>query len=138
MKSWAQGSIAGVSLFVAGDPSRCTILDGASLQPRRFVNQRRASDGSVYQQGFDTAGAGAQFGVRFEQLSVDIFRRIIDAVNSALDANEPFPVALEDDVHSVDADCKADFSRGENWLSYPEQRTNDQFILNVTMRFITV
>lgn len=133
-KRWAQGSIAGVSLEVSGDPCKCVILDGARLQSRRFVNQRRGADGTVYTQGFDTGGRGANFGVRLDFAPVSVLRDIIESVNSAIDNNESFRVSLEDDFQTVDADCTVD---GSEWISYPDQTTNEQFFANVVMRFIT-
>jgi hypothetical protein len=132
--TWAQGSIEGIELNVSGDPVLCFILDGANLQPRRFVNNKTAADGSIYTQGFDTGGRGARFGVRFDNIPVSMLQQIIEAINTAIDNNESFHVDLEDDFQVVDADCKVD---GSAWLSYPEQITNESFLAEVTMRFIT-
>ena len=134
-KRWAQGSIADVSLEVSGDPCKCLILDGARLQPRRFVNQRRGADGTVYTQGFDTGGRGINFGIRLEFGPVEVLQQIIANINSAVDNNESFRVQLEDDFQVVDADCTVD---GSEWLNYPDQITNEQFFANVVMRFLTV
>ncbi len=134
-KRWAQGSIAGVSLDVDGDPVKCLILEGAHLQPRRYVNQRRGADGTVYTQGFDTGGRGASFGVRMDNVPVDMLRQIIEAVNDAVDNNDSFRVELEDDFHQIFTDATID---GSEYLSYPEQITNDRFFANVTLKFITV
>lgn len=131
---WAQGSIADVSLDVSGDPCKCFILDGARLQSRRFVNQRRGADGTVYTQGFDTEGLGVRFGVRLEFAPVTTLQSIIANINSAIDNNETFRVQLQDDFQTVDADCTID---GSEWLNYPDQITNEQFFANVVMRFIT-
>lgn len=133
-KKWAQGSVASEDLDVSGDPTRCVILDGANLQPRRFVNQRFGADGTVYTQGFNTSGKGARFGLRFDFIPVELLQAIIAAVNAAVDAGESFNVALEDDFHTIDTDCTVD---GSNWLSYPDQRTNSQTFKGVVMRFIT-
>lgn len=131
---WAQGSIADVSLDVSGDPCKCFILDGAKLQSRRFVNQRRGADGTVYTQGFDTQGRGVRFGVRLDFAPIDKLQSIIENINFAIDNNDTFRVQLEDDFQSVDADCTID---GSEWLNYPDQITNDRFFGAVVMRFIT-
>jgi hypothetical protein len=116
---------------------KCTILDGANLQTRRYANQRYASDGTVYTQSFDTAGKGRAFGVRFDFLAMSLFGPIIAAVTAAIDANGTFNVTLADDFQSVNTDCIAHFSLNGNWLSYPDQRTNTVTIRNVVMRFLT-
>lgn len=134
-KRWAQGSIAGVELSVDGDPVKCLILDGAKLQPRRFVNQKRGADGTVYTQGFDTGGRGASFGLKLDNVPVAMLQQIIEAVNDAVDNNDSFSVELEDDFHSVSADCTVE---GSDWLSYPDQITNERFFANVVMRLVTV
>lgn len=133
-KSWATGSIAGISLDFHGDPCRCVVLDGARLQSRRFVNQRRGADGTVYTQFFDNEGRGINFGVRLDYAPVQVLRDIIEQINSAIDNNEPFRIELEDDFQTVNADCTID---GSEWLTYPDQTTNEQFLANVTMRFVT-
>src|SRR5690349_21030488 len=108
-KRWAQGSIAGVELKNSGgDKCKALILDGANLQPRRFVNQRRGADGTVYTQGLNTAGRGASFGVRIEFCPIDVFQNIIAAINDAVDSMTTFDVELEDDVQSVNAACTVD------------------------------
>jgi hypothetical protein len=131
---WAQGSIAGVELDVSGDPVKCVILDGFRLQSQRFVNQRFAAGGQVYTQGFDNEGRGARFGVRLDNVPVDMLQSIIAAVNTALDTNDTFTVELTDDFHTVDASCVVD---GSEWITYPDQLTNESFFAQVVMRFIT-
>lgn len=133
-KRWAQGSIAGVNLVQDGDPCRTYILDGARLQSHRFLNQRHAADGTVYTQGFDTGGSGLRFGVRLDFIPVDLFHSIIDSITSAVDGNTTFNVSLEDDFQTIDADCTVE---GSDWLTYPDQLTNERFVANVVMRFIT-
>lgn len=133
-KRWAQGSVAGISLVSSGDPCKCLILDGPRLQSRRFVNQRRGADGTVFTQGFDTGGRGANFGIRLDFAPVQMLLDIIEQINFAIDNNESFRVELEDDFQSVSADCTVD---GSDWLNYPDQITNERFFANVTMRFVT-
>lgn len=130
--SWAQGSIAGVSLIHEGDPVRCDIIDGARTQSRRFVNIRTSSDGTQYVQGFDTEGRGAKFGVHFPNIPLDMLQNIIDNINAAIDAGDSFDVALTDDFHFIELSCTID---GTEFLSYPAQRTNEQILDDVTMRF---
>lgn len=132
MKSWAQGSIAGVSLVHEGDPVRCDIIDGAKTQSRRFVNIRTGADGTQYIQGFDTEGRGAKFGVRFPNIPIDMLRNIIANINSAIDSADSFSVTLADDFHDFDLSCTID---GSDWLQYSPQRTNEQILDDVTMRF---
>jgi len=133
-QSYAQGSIAGVSL-VDGDPCRCMILDGARLQSTRYVNQRISASGDVYTQGFSTGGRGAHFGVQLDSIPLAMFTAIVEAINDAIDAMSPFNITLVDDVHVINRDCTID---GSNWLNYPQQITNERFLNGVTMRFITV
>lgn len=132
---WAQGSIAGVSLSQNGDPCRCVVLDGARTQSRRFVNQRASADGTIYTQGLDTEGRNARFGVRFDHIPIDILQAIIDSINTAIDSQDGFSVELEDDFHALSVTCTVD---GSEWLSYPDQITNDQTFATVVMRFVTI
>ncbi len=134
---WAQGSVAGVTLTVNGDPIKCIIIDGANLQPRRFVQVIKSADGTVFTKGFNTEGRGAEFAVRFPNLPVDKFTEMVENINNSIDNNDSFFVELEDDYQVVNKDCKV---ANSNWLSYDHgelETTNSQFVQNVVMKFIT-
>jgi hypothetical protein len=130
-KSWAQGSLAGVTLDVNGDPIKCFIDDGAGLKTTRWVNQRQAADGATFTQGVDTGGKGTKFGLFFEQFPLDKFDAVVEAINSSLDSTSGFQVTLQDDFHQIDAECTVD---GTGWLKYPRQQTNETAVSNVEIR----
>jgi hypothetical protein len=133
-QSWAQGSIQGIELRVGGDPVLCFIVDGANLQGNRFVNNRIAANGTVHTQGFDNQGRGRRFGLFFPTIPVPMFQQIIASINGAIDNQETISIDLEDDFQAIDREVQVD---GSEWLTYPQQITNELFIDDVGMRFIT-
>lgn len=132
---YAEGSIAGQSLVdSASDPCRALIIDGGNLDPSRIVNVRVGSaggSGSIDAQIFDDSGVGRRFGVKFESIPNALYGDIVDAINTSVEAGNPFNVTLDDNLHSINTNC---------WLeSSPttqEQRTS-QYADGIVFRFIT-
>ncbi|MGA9768492.1 MAG: hypothetical protein WBV94_05590 [Blastocatellia bacterium] len=130
---YATGSIAEVDQQVGGEDVRLVILDGARFVNARAVNNRTSASGNLYTQT-QMLTAGIPFGVRLDFADIDLLNDTITAIKAAIDAQEPFPVELEDDFHSIAADCVPD---GSNWLQYPDGRITGNQVKAVVMRFLT-
>jgi len=135
---FATGSVAGVALEDGNStPCRALILDGANTKITATGSNQFAASGRVYTQAFEPEnGAGAAFGVRIEFLPPDVLNDILEAIMAAIAAGDSFNVTLEDDIHSISADCTLDFS--QKAIDYPAQRTNETTVRDLTLRFITV
>jgi hypothetical protein len=63
-----------------------------------------------------------------------MFDALIAAINSSVDSNSTISVSVQDDIQTIEKECRVD---GSGWLSYPQQITNEQFVDDVLMRFIS-
>lgn len=133
MPGYASGSIAEIDQQVGGEDMRLVILDGANLQITSSVNSRSSASGNLYTQSIPLS-AGRKFGVRLDFADIDVLNATIAAIQAAVVAQQPFPVQLEDDMHSIDVDAVPD---GSNWLQYPDGRITGNQIKAVVMRFLT-
>ena len=135
MLGYAQGSIAGVALEDAnGQSCKSLILDAANLLSTVTASQEIAADGSVYTQTLATT-KGRAFGIKLEFIPPDVLNDIIAAVTSAVEAGNPFNVAIADDITNFDGDCEPDFAAG--WLKVAPQRTNTDVVKDAEFRFLT-
>ncbi len=135
-QSYLTGSIAGVTLEgPSSDPLKATLIGKGPLRSARAVNNRQSAAGTVYTQSFPIV-EGIPFGVRFEFLPPDLLDDIVEAIQSAIDAQTTFAVDVEDDNQSVALEAVV---AGSNWLEMPDDaRTNPLIIKGpVVMRFLS-
>lgn len=135
MPVYAEGSIAGVALEDSEErPCKVLIQDAGVFKQTVTGGTQFAADGTPYAQVLTPVG-GRAFGVKVEYIPPDVLNDIIAAVNTAIGGGSSFPVALADDITTVEEMCIPDFERG--WLSIDEQRTHPETVKGVVFRFLT-
>lgn len=127
------GSIAGVALNANGQSCRVIVDGGAQFYSPFAGATAIAADGTVWTQTIDVQTRAREIAVRIEWCPVTLFRQVLNAINSALAANNAFAVVLTDGVGTIN--CSA-VPRLPDWIRY-EYEASDQ-IRNLEMRFISV
>ena len=135
MSAYAEGSIAGISLVKDGSACKVLIIDAPAFFSAYQGSTRIAADGTPYTQLHSTGTKGARFGVLMEYMPLTVFAALKLAIDSALAAQQTFNITLSDDLHSINVSALPDYSSG-NWITYPTQRLNGNYVAGVTMRFI--
>lgn len=133
---YAHGSLAGVDYNFQGDDVKIMIIDGGNLKLGVVGVNQTAADGTVVTQVYQTGVVGATFGVIIEQAPVDLLDQTLEAIMAALLAGQDFLVILDDDYNHVNFGCTWDFNALPRGPSYPSQRTDGDYVGQVTMRFI--
>lgn len=140
MSVYAVGSIAGVDQKNAGgDDFKILLLDAANFRQTVAISTRFAVDGTPVIQTLPI-GAGRAFGVQIPNATAEVLDDTIDAITTAVLAGNTFPVALADDLTTINHECLPD---GTNWLRFPGQKIgktadNEAMVKDVEMRFIAI